>query len=310
MIFKLKNRTTLRGVKNIEINRLFRKEIKRFLRNKDYGFFKLLLNLRDLFFLRKNIKIKGNTRTIFKEVDGIIYSLQAGIEVEHQIIHEYFEEHIINILSKLIKKGDVCIDVGANCGFYTTLMGIKCGSKGHVYAFEPVDYNLKKINVNLNLNRLKNIKVMNKALGSVNAKLKMKVYPQNSSLTAHNSLIENPVTAEYKNFEEKEVDVITIDNFLEKENIKSVDIVKIDIECYEYNFFSGAKNLLKLKPIIIFEHNPEMLKFIGIDEVNFKVFFKDYDVYELLVDGLMPYSFDNTRTNVTDLIAFPKTFIN
>ena len=39
-----------------------------------------------------------------------------------------------------------------------------------------------------------------------------------------------------------------------KASLSDVDIVKIDIECYEYNFFSGAKNLLKLKPIIIFEH--------------------------------------------------------
>ena len=42
-----------------------------------------------------------------------------------------------NFLVQFLKEGDVCIDVGANVGFYTLLTSALVGESGRIYAFEP-----------------------------------------------------------------------------------------------------------------------------------------------------------------------------
>lgn len=42
-----------------------------------------------------------------------------------------------NFLVQFLKEGDVCIDIGANVGFYTLLFSVLVGESGKVYAFEP-----------------------------------------------------------------------------------------------------------------------------------------------------------------------------
>ena len=55
--------------------------------------------------------------------------------------------------------------------------------------------------------------------------------------------------------QEHNIDVITFDDFCKKYKIKSVDLLKIDTEGYEYYILKGAiKNLKKVK-IILLEHH-------------------------------------------------------
>ena len=48
-----------------------------------------------------------------------------------------------------------------------------------------------------------------------------------------------------KNFIKYRVSTITLDSFVKKNKIKSIDLLKIDIEGSEYELLKGAKNMLK-----------------------------------------------------------------
>ena len=49
--------------------------------------------------------------------------------------------------------------------------------------------------------------------------------------------------------------MISLDSFIEKNNIEYVDLLKIDTEGYEYNVLKGlAKNICNIK-LIYFEHH-------------------------------------------------------
>ncbi len=62
------------------------------------------------------------------------------------------------VLSKIIKKGDIFIDVGAYIdGWYSLLAAKKIGPKGHVFAFEPNPSCYRRLKENIKLNNLDNV---------------------------------------------------------------------------------------------------------------------------------------------------------
>ena len=46
------------------------------------------------------------------------------------------------LIKKIVKEGDIVIDVGVNIGYYTIIMAKCVGGKGQVYAFEPAPNNV------------------------------------------------------------------------------------------------------------------------------------------------------------------------
>ena len=48
---------------------------------------------------------------------------------------------------------------------------------------------------------------------------------------------------------EVKVDITTIDSYCQKQNIKSIDILKMDVQGNEINVLKGAKQMLKEKRI-------------------------------------------------------------
>ena len=48
-----------------------------------------------------------------------------------------YEKGVTEVVSRYVKTGDICIDIGANNGFYTLLFSRLSGSNGNVISFEP-----------------------------------------------------------------------------------------------------------------------------------------------------------------------------
>ena len=52
-----------------------------------------------------------------------------------------------------------------------------------------------------------------------------------------------------RDFGSIEVDVLTLDDFVTKENITKVDFIRMDVEAYETNIIKGMKETVKLMPV-------------------------------------------------------------
>lgn len=63
-----------------------------------------------------------------------------------------YEEFCTEVVKKHIKKGDVCLDVGANIGWYSTLFQRIVGATGAVHSFEPVPQTFAELERNVILN--------------------------------------------------------------------------------------------------------------------------------------------------------------
>ena len=285
---------------------LIKIQILKYIRSQ-IGFLELAHNI---YKIRRNYRPNGLHDNAKKLLDvcyrGVNLSVKPHQEVHKQIFYGYFEKHVVDVLETIIRPGDICLDVGANIGFYACKLSQLVGDKGHVFAFEPVEYNAKLLRLNALKNGARNVTLCNHALGSKEEQLEMNIYPEDDFLIGHNSFVENETIQANKNHTKTMIDVLPIDDVLTKQEIKRVDFVKIDIEGFEHQFFSGATRLLnEFKPVFIFEHSPQRLIDLNIDEADFKSFFKDYDIYQMHLGGLEPYHFDGDAT-APDLLAIPK----
>lgn len=80
-----------------------------------------------------------------------------------------YERPLSKIVESVIRPGDVCFDVGANFGWYTTLLSRLVGPTGEVHAFEPFPPSFDKLDENVaRLHGASNVTVNNVAVGGSN----------------------------------------------------------------------------------------------------------------------------------------------
>jgi FkbM family methyltransferase len=142
--------------------------------------------------------------------------------------------------------GDVVISAGAYCGESSIWLADRVGDKGKVYAFEPSARYVPKIKNNIQRNSLgERIQVVAKGLWKESASM-------NFSAKG---------TSGFCNDEgNSKVDVVAIDDFVESEGLKKLDLIKMDIEGAELNALKGAAAAItrfKPKLMICLYHLPE-----------------------------------------------------
>lgn len=161
-----------------------------------------------------------------------------------------YESFCTEIMSRHIKKGDICLDVGANIGWFTTLFAKLCGSGGEVHAFEPVPKTFADLQRNVALNKTEaKVFLNNFGLGDVEKKFEMHLFPDLPS--GHASLAAKP------DHKSKTVPVMikTLDAYLAERNIGQVDFIKVDVEGAERMFLRGGKSIFQQKtpPVLFME---------------------------------------------------------
>ena len=175
----------------------------------------------------------------------------------------------IELLKKHIKPGDTVLDIGANIGFYATILSDIVGEKGKIHCFEPDTTNFNHLKKTTD--SYKNIIINNKAVGPKTEKLK--IYTSKELNVDHRTY----KPEEYD--QEIEIDAVSIDDYLKG---AKVDFIKMDIQGFEMEAMKGMKETLKNNPNVkmISEFWPYGLKkagsslrdyFVLLKELNFNV---------------------------------------
>ena len=164
--------------------------------------------------------------------------------------------HVLRYLGE----SQVIIDIGGNIGQTSLVINanrVECVNNFKIICFEPYPENFNKLLTNINLNsNIQNIKLENIGLGDKNSQVEM--FKECISNSGGNRIVYDPA----KNTEGIEVvQITTLDNYLESNNIEKVDFVKIDVEGFEYSVLKGAiKTLRKSKPKLYIELDNANLK--------------------------------------------------
>lgn len=171
-------------------------------------------------------------------------------------------------LAGQMRDHDICVDVGANTGFYTMLMAA-VAVQGEVHAFEPVPLNWHLLSAAAVINGFSHVRAINSALGDTVGTNEFSV----STDGAYSSFLP---TGRKLEADQLMVKVDTLDGYLEGTNTPRVDILKIDVEGAEMIVLAGAHALLTTP-----ERRPRLV------------------LLELFGQNLAPY-----RTSIHEIVAF------
>ena len=248
-----------------------------------------MIQIKDVNFLVRlcgNIYIKLFARPLFYNFNKmVVYLGMKGLGIlNYENFNISGEKKIVDNYILNNQDNKVIFDVGANAGAWSCYIHNHC-SHFQIHAFEPNKYladNLKNLNPKLIVNQC--------AVGCENGHIDMYDYQGNDN-SSHASAVSGVIEIVHNQASKKySVPIVSLDDYCQKNEIKSINFLKIDVEGFELDVLQGAQNLIKNKNIklIQFEFN-EMTSLRGHHFLDFwKLLSNHYNLYRVLPNDLLP----------------------
>jgi FkbM family methyltransferase len=214
------------------------------------------------------------------------------------------EERFLRYVAPFLR-GRVVVDVGANEGAYSRVAH-EVAPSAVIYAFEPHPQTYTRLMARIG----SAVQVINAALSDYHGTSRLYDFATADGSTQA-SLSERAVQFFQEDVVSHEVSVLTLDEFMARENILEIALLKIDAEGSDLLVLKGAARALREKRIhlIQFEFIPANIV-TGATMHKFFEVLEGYDIYRLCLNGrllpLWPYDVKRCEIYVTqNLIAVP-----
>jgi FkbM family methyltransferase len=161
------------------------------------------------------------------------------------------------LIERLVRPGDVVVDVGAHLGLHTLAAGRALRGRGRVHAFEPFEPSVRRLRQSVLINGLADVVEVHEAAAYSHAGTE----PLHlGSVSGHHSLF--PLS-DASGDETVDVSLVRLDDVLAGDG--PVSLMKIDVEGAELEAIEGARAILERSPEVgvIVEFGPAHLARIG-----------------------------------------------
>jgi FkbM family methyltransferase len=149
--------------------------------------------------------------------------------------------------ARFLKGDSVIIDAGANIGAFS-VFAATLAPHGSIYAFEPGPRAFELLRQNTAA--YQNIYGYNCGLGNISKRHKLCLHSQDTVKSTYEDSRCRPIAQNQGAIIDSQV--ITLDEFVSRENITRLDFIKIDTEGYEAKIIEGARNTIKkYRPVIV-----------------------------------------------------------
>lgn len=217
----------------------------------------------------------------------------------------YAEQPQLSLLAELLRPDMVFFDIGANQGIYSIVAAHIVGKHGQVYAFEPAPSEYSKLKTNIRANLATNIIAEKVAVGRFTGTTEM--YACEPWRGSRSSLI-YPVVNPGVKVRRIEVDITTLDAYVDKRQISKIDILKIDVEGAERDVLEGSQVLLSSgsRPVIqceVTDRRTEPWGYHAREIIDFLIGY-GYKWFEPLPDGLRSHAIQEYYHSA-NLLAVP-----
>ncbi len=223
---------------------------------------------------------------------------------------DYFQQKkIINLINSKFSEPIIVFDVGAHHGETIQLFLKKLNLK-KIYSFEASPENFRVLKKMVKKKNSDKIEIHNFGIGDKVSKSYINQTIESSSSTL------NTFNSESKYLEKKlkilnikdknkfshkiPINMIPLDDFIEKNKIKYIDLLKIDTEGYEFNVLKGITKYICNIKLIYFEHHYDDMiiknyKFNDIHSLLCKKGFVKIKKSKMLFRKSFEYVYENNK---------------
>jgi len=203
-----------------------------------------------------------------------------------------YEAELVALLRKVLVPGMTFVDVGAHIGYFSIIAAALVGEKGAVHSFEPDPDCFSRLVVNSSVYPW--IKTHNSAVADRTGEISFYRSPKQSE-SGWGAIFD----ADGKR-EELCVRVCTLDNWVSKEGIEKIDVLKIDVEGAECRVLEGARaSIARMRPLMWVEANSACL---SRDAKSVSLLLSRLIRSDYVTQGL----WDRRSTSVENIVAIPK----
>lgn len=222
-----------------------------------------------------------HTHTLLRNGETFDVDTRSFLEWLLWVYGEY-EPGVQTVIRRYLRPGDVAIDVGANIGIHTVPMSEAVGAQGVVLAVEPLQAVRERLEHNLALNHVTNVRVIAEAASDREGSAVL--YPPRASAANWGQASLAPLS-----HLDREagitVPLITLDVLVRAQGLDRVRLIKIDVEGHDREVMAGAVALIdQYHPVLIFEYSPEHTAEIGnewSDTVDLLIRQRSYQLSEV-----------------------------
>jgi FkbM family methyltransferase len=160
--------------------------------------------------------------------------------------------------TRMVREGDVVVDVGANVGWFTVLAAQLVGESGHVYAFEPVPENFAILEKNVRVNGFRNVTLVKKAVSNENGTLEFFIQENNPG--GHSVWQKSTAKSAI------DVEAVSLDSYFAG-RLDQIDFVKLDTQGAEGAILNGMTGVIDANDDLVMsiEYWPYGLAGFGYD---------------------------------------------
>jgi FkbM family methyltransferase len=230
----------------------------------------------------------GNDRPIRSVVDyddGLLFHCDTQSFLEWYIFfYGAFRPEVSRLINRMLRPGQVAIDIGANVGMHSVIMANRVGPTGHVVVFEPDPHPMGRLRRNMALNGIDWVTTVEAAVSARSETRTFYLHDDSIGNFANASLVAANVG---KQTASVEMQVVSIDEWMRDNPLPRVDVVKLLAQGEEYNALQGMRGLIERdRPKIFFLYEPsywqrqdlelmDAVKFFaghgyGVQEVEFR----------------------------------------
>ena len=194
-------------------------------------------------------------KTVVDYDDGLLFHCNTQSFLEWYIFfYGAFRPEVSKLINRMLRPGQVAIDIGANVGMHSVIMANRVGPTGRVIVFEPDPHPMARLRQNMALNGIDWVTTVEAAISSKSETRSFFLHDDSIGNFANASLVAANVG---KDTPSVQMQVYGLDEWLKDNPLPRVDLIKLLAQGEEFNALQGMRGLIERdRPKIFFLYEP------------------------------------------------------
>lgn len=182
-------------------------------------------------------------------------------------------ENEIELLKTIIKDDSIVFDVGARDSNLPLI-----NNNATYYLFEPIKWNYERLNQRFF--DYKNVNIITEGLSDIKEETSIYLESESIHKRFNFNYIWNIVKPDrVANGETEKINCNTLKKFIDDNNISRIDVLKIDVEGYEYKVLKGLYEHMNMVQHILFEYSIGTYTSSNVTLMDVLKLLTEFDIY-------------------------------